>query len=106
MFRAYENKGFQITFANQYTVSVMFGMGNYCEHKMSAVLDCHRAKGSKNAEVVLFDDINDKAKLLPNSYCVGWCSPEKVGKIIAVVAEYKREDGELQLKNRLKEAIG
>ncbi len=106
MFHAYENKGFQITFANQYTVSVMFGRGNYCEHKMSTVLDCHREGGSKNAEVVLFDDINAKAELLPNRNCVGWCSPEKVGKIVAIVAEHKREDGELQLKNRLKEAIG
>lgn len=30
MFRSTENKGFQLTFANGWTISVQFGKGNYC----------------------------------------------------------------------------
>ena len=30
MFAATENKGFQITFGNGYTISCQFGAGNYC----------------------------------------------------------------------------
>ena len=33
MFSISDNKGFQITFENGYSVSVQFGPGNYCENK-------------------------------------------------------------------------
>jgi hypothetical protein len=33
MFSITDNKGFQITFENSYSVSVQFGPGNYCENK-------------------------------------------------------------------------
>ena len=33
MFSISDNKGFQITFENSYSVSVQFGPGNYCENK-------------------------------------------------------------------------
>jgi hypothetical protein len=33
MFSITDNKGFQITFENGYSVSVQFGPGNYCENK-------------------------------------------------------------------------
>ena len=32
MFKITEGKGFHITFANGYTVSVQFGPDNYCDH--------------------------------------------------------------------------
>ena len=32
MFAATENKGFQITFSNGYTISCQFGASNYCQH--------------------------------------------------------------------------
>lgn len=32
MFIVSQGKGFQMTFANKCTVSVQFGMGNYCDH--------------------------------------------------------------------------
>jgi len=33
MFTACENKGFQITFPNEWTVSIQWGPFNYCENK-------------------------------------------------------------------------
>lgn len=39
MFRINDNKGFQITFHNGYTVSVQFGPGNYGGNRNLSVLD-------------------------------------------------------------------
>lgn len=35
MFKVYAHKGFQTTFPNGFTVSVMFGAGNYCDHRFN-----------------------------------------------------------------------
>ena len=35
MFKSFAQKGFQTTFPNGFTVSVMFGAGNYCERRDS-----------------------------------------------------------------------
>lgn len=35
MFKTFAQKGFQTTFPNGFTVSVMFGAGNYCENRFS-----------------------------------------------------------------------
>ena len=39
MFRINDNKGFQITFDNGYTVSVQFGPGNYGSNYSASFLD-------------------------------------------------------------------
>ena len=39
MFRINDNKGFQITFDNGYTVSVQFGPGNYSSNYNLSMLD-------------------------------------------------------------------
>lgn len=39
MFRINDNKGFQITFDNGYTVSVQFGPGNYSSNYNLSILD-------------------------------------------------------------------
>jgi hypothetical protein len=39
MFRITDNKGFQITFPNGYTVSVQFGPGNYSSNYNLSMLD-------------------------------------------------------------------
>ena len=54
MFRITAGKGFQITFANEYMVSVQFGGRNYCENRMDDVSHegwaASGAKGCVNAE--------------------------------------------------------
>jgi hypothetical protein len=52
VFKITEGKGFQITFANGYTVSVQWGPGNYCDNYTA---NFHQseicgAKGSSTAE--------------------------------------------------------
>jgi len=37
MFHTFAKKGFQVTFDNGFTVSVMFGTRNYCQHRDSHV---------------------------------------------------------------------
>ena len=63
MFLITGGKGFQLTFANGYTVSVQFGYGNYCDNKDdSSVMGCHKhgAVVSKTAEVAYWHpNIND-----------------------------------------------
>jgi hypothetical protein len=39
MFRITDNKGFQITFPNGYTVSIQFGPGNYSSNYNLSMLD-------------------------------------------------------------------
>lgn len=35
VFKTIAHRGFQTTFPNGYTVSVMFGAGNYCQHRFN-----------------------------------------------------------------------
>ena len=63
MFKITSGKGFHITFANGYTVSVQFGPGNYCENYQKSVpnpksyekleSECGE-KGSKTAECAVW----------------------------------------------------
>lgn len=62
-FKICEGKGFHITFANGFTVSVQFGPGNYCDNygmRISAEGRCAAGeKGSRTAEcAVLAQDGN------------------------------------------------
>ena len=51
MFRITDGKGFHLTFANGWTVSVQFGYGNYCEN-----YNKKNADESKNAEIAAWDE--------------------------------------------------
>jgi len=61
-FKAFAAEGFQVTFDNGYTVSVMFGAGYYCEHKYNDQIERfnnrvkvgHQHK-SAEAEVAVFN---------------------------------------------------
>lgn len=52
--------GFQVTFGNNITVSVMFRSGNYCENKWDAFgydieeIEKHGHYGSKDAEIAIW----------------------------------------------------
>lgn len=86
--------GFQITFDNGITISVQFGRGNYCEHKMSRLpfgsfIDIHE---SNTAEIALFDHngewITRQAALAVTGEDIcddvlGWQNTEQVWKFMA-----------------------
>ena len=56
MFRINDNKGFQITFNNGYTVSVQFGPGNYSSNYTLSMLDnMGKPMTANSAETALVD---------------------------------------------------
>lgn len=86
MFRS-QGKGFQITFANGYTVSVQFGAGNYCEH-YHAPYDFNQAKmhQSRDAEVAVIAPDGQFLRIAPFDKVRGYVTPDEVATIIATVA--------------------
>ena len=59
-------KGFHITFANRWTVSVQFGPGNYCEHydrRIAYEEEVCGKEGSMDAEVAVIDPQGDMPDL-------------------------------------------
>jgi hypothetical protein len=59
MFRANHNRGFQMEFKNGITISVQFGLSNYCERRNMTVLIQSEIKmdrvESKDAEIAIWD---------------------------------------------------
>lgn len=92
MFTITQNKGFWMTFANGYTVSVQWGPSNYCDNRGVRTFsgDCK----SKTAEVsvwreleppdidVLGEFVRPPFDWYGDNLC-GWCTPEQVAEVIA-----------------------
>lgn len=93
MFKVTRGKGFHITFANGWGISVQFGIGNYCENRNhisdpfpsdygKAELEAGE-RGSASAEIAIMnpegdlvhqDDWDDSVK--------GWVTPDDVLEIM------------------------
>jgi hypothetical protein len=65
-FQVFAHKGFQVTFDNGYKVSVMFGAGNYCEHRFNEQIQpinnhvkVWERHTSEDAEVAVFNQEDD-----------------------------------------------
>ena len=94
-FLSCQNKGFQLTFENGWTVSVQWGPGNYCERQ------CHDVRGfdapmsnefavngcwpSTTAEVAAW---NSAGEWLPFEYDTveGWQNTDEVAAFVSKVA--------------------
>jgi len=91
------DKGFQMTFANGITASVMFGRGNYCEHRNDKQTPIG---GADFAEIAVwngkgdyifadgvrqFDDEGNS--ILPNPDS-GWKTTDEIAEIIALVTTF------------------
>lgn len=87
MFRITRGKGFHITFANGWTISVQFGNGNYCDNYDFRGTSVESGeKGSSDAEVATISPSGDlfPCPLFESGDTVeGQCSPEKVAALIA-----------------------
>ena len=89
MFKITGGKGFHMTFANGWTVSVQFGPGNYCENRNMAITveqeQFAGKKGSINAEIAAWNadgnwhDFGDDTVR-------GWCSTDDVADFIHMIA--------------------
>ena len=90
MFRAC-NKGFQISFDNGYTVSVMFGYNNYCANRRDETIRNAPETTSPNAEFAVFETDNPRSYVYADTpdggYNGGWASPEKVAAATDAVAK-------------------
>ena len=91
MFKAMTHKGFQMTFINGWTVSVMFGGGNYCknqhdkywvpEDRTRSVYD------SPTAEIAAWDKDNNWYNFGDDTVN-GWCKPDYIADFIQRVKNF------------------
>ena len=101
-FVATRNKGFAMTFDNNYTISVQWGTENYCEKKHTTIHSTdpmeHKRWDSLSAEIAVFDDeemINISSDGV--DAVIGWLGTEDVAKVIAIVSS-AGSVGEIQTK--------
>lgn len=80
------NKGFQLTFANGWTVSVQIATGNYCDNRSYAHVG-EQPSECANAEIAAWD-ANGKWYSFGNDNVAGWKTPDEVSAFIAQVAAF------------------
>jgi hypothetical protein len=89
-FRITCGKGFQMTFANGYTISVQFGYTNYCDNRdldavaetVAQLSDKVGSSSCRNAEFLAWDSANRDVFVAD-----GWLTPDQVfAKIAEIVA--------------------
>ena len=81
------NKGFNMTFANGWSISVQFGPMNYCDNQNNAFgsqLD-HTRYSSTTAEIAVLNK-NGGLTIIWDDVVKGWCSTDNVAKFIQVVS--------------------
>lgn len=92
MFKSFENCGFQMTFTNGYTLSVVFGVFNYCEKRGRGNIGCEAAEPVwelKDAEIAIFDPNREFVKLTDYDDVKGWVSADTVGHLAGYLAAAK-----------------
>lgn len=93
MFYITGGKGFQMQFANGWTVSVQFGIGNYCQNRSYDFSNMREAdiragaQGSPDAEVAAWD-ANGTWYDFGSDTVAGWKTPDEVAAFIANVASF------------------
>jgi len=109
MFQITGGKGFTMTFANGWTISVQFGTGNYCENR-SLDEDGRRLdeglteyfarrdrevgeRGSADAEIAVWNH-EKKWVNFGGDTVSGWLSPDDVAEVIGIVSNLHRHEGD------------
>ena len=118
-FVATQNKGFGITFQNGFTISVQWGIENYCEHRSTYFSDTddkdlpnpkeENRWESRNAEIAVFDKDGEIVSAGEHDDVIGWLTPDEVAKIIEIVSGYQGQtmtgvSGESYIKSEIKKA--
>jgi hypothetical protein len=86
MFNISAGKGFQMTFANGWTVSVQFGSGNYCGNRTYMVVETEKGE-STDAEIAAWDASGTWYDFGSDTV-KGWCSPDEVAAFITLVQSF------------------
>ncbi len=87
MFKITSNKGFQITFENKITVSVQFGIGNYCDKKDEGIMGSEKLLDiweAKTAEVAVWD-VNNTWLDIQGNQVKGWVNPSELIKLLSII---------------------
>ena len=87
-FIATQNKGFRMKFENGFSISVQWGIENYCEKKsFNTDTDPRKERlwESMNAEIAVFNE-EGIVSISDDDQVIGWLSADKVAKIIEGVA--------------------
>ena len=96
-------EGFQITFKNGVTVSVMFSHTHYCSNRSLGKATKQLGKGKRmyecsNAEVCVWDNNRDERDLIQeydediNTDVTGHIEPDELLKILIWAENYKTEE--------------
>ena len=85
------NKGFHLTFENGWTVSVQFGVGNYCENHDNPIEEFREigkvAYASDDAEVWAWDSEGNHYPKEP----LGYQTPEQLLKLMNKISKKKKK---------------
>jgi len=83
-----ENKGFQLTFQNGWTISVQWGKGNYCSNRNLETKDESMLE-AKSAEIAIWDINNESYKINGSDLVLGWVTTDEVAEWIEKVKNFK-----------------
>lgn len=91
MFKIIDGRGFTMTFANGYEISVQFGPGSYCQHRY-APINAHRITGfvdrmwgCEDAEIAVIRPDGSFLRLGDDTVR-GWVKSDEVAAIVAALA--------------------
>ena len=106
-FNITHKKGFNLTFANKWQISVQWGPGNYCERQEDNFNAPSKTNfwTSNSAEVAVFKANDDGEKsFVPLQFDAieGWCSTNKVAEMITIVSNVKSIISNKEMSNKLK----
>lgn len=91
-FKSQERPGFSITFDNNWTISVQWHTGAYCERKMLAtdletIMDRLPAE-SPNAEIAIWDEAGRWYRFDNADTVLGYVTPDELAEWIARVRNF------------------
>ena len=83
-----ENRGFQLTFDNGWTISVQFGKGNYCSNRNKETKKDSMVT-SATAEIAAWDADHKDFDFGGGQLCLGWSTTNEVAEWIEKVKNFK-----------------
>ena len=87
-FTSSHNKGFRMTFGNGFSISVQWGVGNYCEKRDGGEWNeatKHDYWDSNSAEIAVFDNNGGFVAIGNDDVVIGWVQADNVAKCITIV---------------------
>jgi len=89
MLKSCENKGFQLSFANGYTISVQYGPGNYCNRRSMDWNSPMRGDSweAESAEIAAWQTESETwVKLSEYDDVIGYLSADEVANAIQIIS--------------------